>query len=194
MSIFIYKTIIFCAFLINFTLCKTSEIWRKRSVYQVLTDRFSNPAEIESACADLSKYCGGTWNGITEKLDYIQNMGFDAIWISPIFENSRDGYHGYWTTDFEKVNSHFGSEQDLANLVQEAHKRDILVMVDVVANHVSYLRNFNEGSDGAEVEEDFSMINPFNSEDHYHEPCVIQDWTDHFQLENCRLAGLPDLK
>ena len=85
-------------------------------------------------------------------------MGFDAIWISPIVENSKDGYHGYWTTDFEKVNSKFGSEQDLLNLVQEAHQRDMLVMVDVVANHVAYVNKDEETG-----KEDFSNINPFNS-------------------------------
>ena len=116
-------------------------------------------------------------------------MGFDAIWISPIFENTEDGYHGYWTSDFEKLNSKFGSSQDLAMLVQEAHRRDILVMVDVVANHVGYL-----DWDEATSTEDFSKINPFDSEEYFHEPCIIEDWNNHAQLENCRLAGLPDLK
>ena len=47
------------------------------------------------------------------------------------------GYHGYWAKDWEKRNSHFGKDQDLKNLVDECHKRDIFVMVDVVANHVA---------------------------------------------------------
>jgi alpha-amylase len=59
---------------------------------------------------------------------------------------------------------------------------DIWVMVDVVANHVGPVGN------------DFSQISPFNSPDHYHSNCDIQDWNNQWQVENCRLAGLPDLK
>ena len=43
-------------------------------------------------------------------LDYIQGMGFDAIWISPVNDNLENGYHGYWATNFETINPHFGSE------------------------------------------------------------------------------------
>ena len=63
------------------------------------------------------------------------------------------GYHGYWQTDFEKLNDHFGTEQDLKSLIDEAHKRDIYVMVDVVPNHVGYVN-----------QNDFSIIHPFNDE------------------------------
>jgi alpha-amylase len=67
---------------------------------QVVTDRFAMTSDSASAC-DTSKrtYCGGSWAGVTRHLDYIQNMGFDAVWISPIVENIDgtaygDGYHG----------------------------------------------------------------------------------------------------
>lgn len=64
-----------------------TEDWQKQSIYQVITDRFAQPSGAKaSSCTDRS-YCGGTWNGITEKLDYIQGMGFTAIWISPTVEN-----------------------------------------------------------------------------------------------------------
>jgi alpha-amylase len=62
-------------------------------------------------------------------------MGFDAIWISPVVDNLGDGYHGYWAKNWEKINSNFGSEQDLKDLVKAAHAKGISVMVDVVANH-----------------------------------------------------------
>jgi alpha-amylase len=68
------------------------------------------------------------------------------------------------------------------DLVNECHKRNILVMLDVVANHVALVGN------------DFSQINPFNSPEHYHEPCTITDWSNYVMVENCRLADLPDLK
>jgi alpha-amylase len=60
-----------------------------------------------SKCNDLSAYCGGTFKGVTDSLDYIANMGFDAIWISPVVKNYEDastnqwGYHGYWATNWE---------------------------------------------------------------------------------------------
>lgn len=63
--------------------------WRRRSIYQVMTDRFAygngTDEEDAPACAvEQGLYCGGTWKGITSKLDYIQGMNFDAIWISPV--------------------------------------------------------------------------------------------------------------
>jgi alpha-amylase len=64
-------------------------------------------------------------------------MGFDAIWISPVVDNLDPGYHGYWARNWEKINDHFGSEDDLHNLVKAAHAKNIWVMVDVVANHVA---------------------------------------------------------
>jgi len=97
-------------------------------------------------------------------------MGFDAIWISPIVENVDDpdyklgvGYHGYWAKDWSKLNSNFGSPEDLKALVQAAHEKDIWVMVDVVANHTG------------PIGDDFSKLNPFNSKDYFHNECKI-DW------------------
>ena len=122
-----------------------TEEWKERSVYQLLTDRFYGGHN-----GDMHNYLGGTFNGITEKLDYIKGMGFDAIWISPVVDNIDGGYHGYWARNWEKVNAHFGTEQDLKNLVNTAHSKGIWVMVDVVANHVGPVGN------------DFSRIYPLN--------------------------------
>ena len=63
-------------------------------------------------------------------------MGFNAIWISPVVENYENGYHGYWATNWEEINHYFGTADDLKNLVDACHEKDIWVMVDVVANHV----------------------------------------------------------
>ena len=96
---------------------------------QVLTDRFNSGSS--SPCSDLSTYCGGTFKGIIEKLDYIQDLGANAIWISPIPVNTPDGYHGYWAMDITTINPHFGSKTDLLNLVSACHARGIWVMLDV---------------------------------------------------------------
>jgi alpha-amylase len=61
----------------------------------------------------LTKYCGGTFNGITQHLDYIQGMGFDAIWISPIPHNAEPDYHGYGALNWEQINEHFGTSDEL---------------------------------------------------------------------------------
>ena len=129
----------------------------------------------------MGNYCGGTFKGIEQNLDYIAGMGFDAIWISPVPDNMDGNYHGYAARNWEKINDHFGSEEDLKSLVKAAHAKDIYVMVDVVANHVGC------------VGTDFSQIYPFNQPDHYHDECYIEDWGNQWQVEHCRLACLPDL-
>ena len=167
------------------TRCGTTDEWKSRTIYQLLTDRFARSNSDRSNCGNLSDYCGGGYKGITENLDYIQNMGFDAIWISPIIDNTDGGYHGYWARDFYKLNARFGSDQEFRDFVSECHRRGIWVMVDIVLNHVG------------PVGTDYSSIKPFDSSEHYHDYCVIDggDFDGHNQwnVENCRLAGLPDL-
>ena len=91
----------------------------------------------------------------------VTDLGFDAIWISPVVENYEGGYHGYYASDLYKINSHFGTRQDLLDLVNECHQRNIWVMVDVVANHVG------------PVGEDYAQVKQFNLPEHYHEFCTI---------------------
>ena len=157
--------------------------WKKRSVYQLLTDRYAKSGNTanDGACTNLGSYCGGTFKGVEQNLDYIAGMGFDAIWISPVVDNLAGGYHGYWAANWEKINSNFGTEDDLKSLVKAAHAKGIYVMVDVVANHC------------APIGDDFSQIYPFNQAEHYHADCDINDWGNQWQVENCRLSGLPDL-
>ncbi len=97
---------------------------------QLLTDRFAKEGGDSSQCGGHD-YCGGTFKGIISKLDYIQGLGANAIWISPISLQTDGGYHGYWQQDLTKIDPHFGTSQDLKDLVSECHKRDIWVMVDV---------------------------------------------------------------
>ena len=173
-------TILIALLLSTYVLSKTKEEWKSRSIYQLLTDRFARTHE--TGQCDLSQYCGGSYAGIIEHLDYIKGMGFDAIWISPIVENYEGSYHGYHLTNLYNLNEHFGTEDDFKALISACHEKDIWVMVDVVGNHVG------------PVGTDYSQITPFNSADHYHDYCDIVDWSDQNQVENCRLAGLPDLK
>mmetsp|Transcript_8082 Transcript_8082/g.25367 ORF Transcript_8082/g.25367 Transcript_8082/m.25367 type:complete len:483 (+) Transcript_8082:2-1450(+) len=160
--------------------------FKSRVIYQLLTDRFFYSGA-KGACQDLSTFCGGDWAGITAKLDYLQQLGVDALWISPVVENYPGGYHGYWTTDLYSLNSHFGSADDLRQLIQECHNRGFLVLFDVVANHMGGTIN------------DIGSFNPFNESQHYHDcskcpsSCAIEDYSNDQQVRLCRLAGLPDL-
>ena len=173
-------TFLLFVLLSTYVTSKSKDEWKTRSIYQILTDRFARTSDTGSCT--LSQYCGGNYQGIINHLDYIQGMGFNAIWISPIVENYAGSYHGYHLTNLYNLNSNFGSEDDFKNLITQCHNRDIWVMVDVVANHVG------------PVGTDYSQVYPFNSADHYHDYCDINDWSNQWQVENCRLSGLPDLK
>jgi alpha-amylase len=145
--------------------------------------------------------------GIISKLDYIAGMGFDAIWISPMTANTPDGYHGYWPLHFFKVNENFGTESDLKTLVRESHKRGIWVMFDVVANRTNQSAvdrcNRSRKSDPPPLDESLDVadvgyaspaeVTPFNLTEYYHANCEVSDWNNQNQVENCALAGLPDL-
>jgi alpha-amylase len=158
--------------------------WVGRRIYQVMTDRFSTTDNGNApVCYPPNNiYCGGTYQGLMQQLDYIQNMGFNAIWISPIVENTHLGYHGYWAKNFFAVNEHFGSQQDLVNFVQACHQRDIWVMVDVVMNHAGPIGT------------DYSQIYPFNQSWHYHPQCQVTQYQCLSEMVlDCRLADLPDL-
>lgn len=180
-------------FIVSFSISKNKYEWKSRSVIQLLTDRFARDSDDDkSDCilADMD-YCKGTYKGILNHLDYIENLGFDAIWISPVIENIDKSYHGYHFKNLYKLNENFGKEEDLRALIDECHRRDIWVMVDVVANHAGPLPKDSQGK------EDFSIIHPFNQEKYYHTHCDIGpgDWDTNQQIvENCRLADLPDLK
>ncbi len=77
----------------------------------------------------------GDFNGITEKLDYLKNLGINAIWLMPIHPSPT--YHGYDVIDYFKVNPDYGTMDDFKRLLSEAHKRDIRIIIDLVLNHTS---------------------------------------------------------
>jgi alpha-amylase len=170
--------------------------WKTQSIYQVLTDRFARTDGSTTASCNLASYCGGTWRGLINKLDYIQGMGFTAVWISPIVKNIEggtpygDAYHGYWATDIWSLNSHFGTEQDLQDLSRALHDRGMYLMVDIVTNHMGY--------NGCGDCVNYSTLSPFNSASFYHPFCLINDYDDEDQVRNCwsgdNTVSLPDLR
>src|SRR5207248_7295872 len=77
----------------------------------------------------------GDLRGLTQKLDYIQGLGADCIWLMPVAESP--SYHGYDVTDYYKVEPDYGTNDDFKAFVAAAHKRHIRVLVDMVLNHTS---------------------------------------------------------
>ncbi len=80
---------------------------------------------------------GGNLKGIIDKLDYLNEMGVTAIWLSPVFKQAvySTSYHGYGIQNFLEIDPHFGNREDLRALVDAAHDRGIYVILDVILNH-----------------------------------------------------------
>ena len=133
--------------------------WDNATVYFALTDRFynGNPDNDRSygrqpdGKDEIGTFHGGDFAGLTAKLDYLRALGVNALWISPPFEQMHGwvgggsrgdfqhyAYHGYYIMDFTRLDANFGTESELRTLVQEAHKRGIRILLDVVMNHPGY--------------------------------------------------------
>src|SRR5271170_779505 len=78
----------------------------------------------------------GDLNGITERLDYLQNLGVDAIWIAPMYPSPQVDF-GYDISDYENIDPHYGTLADFDHLQTEAKKRNIRIILDMVLNHTS---------------------------------------------------------
>jgi len=169
--------------LIATSLAGSTNEWKSRTIYQVLTDRFARTNGDKTACRDLRSFCGGTFQGIINNLDYIKGMGFDAIWISPVVANFPGGYHGYWAKNLYEISPEFGGSDGLRKLIQACHSKGIWVMVDVVVNHMGAIKDYNFGS-----------LYPFNKKEHYHNdvPCDFDVKNQH-KMDQCWLYSLPDL-
>lgn len=87
------------------------------------------------AFADSDNDGIGDLNGATQKLDYLKELGIQGIWLMPV--NPSPSYHGYDVTDYKEINPDYGTFDDFKTFVEEAHKRDIKVLIDLVANHTS---------------------------------------------------------
>ncbi|MBI3158473.1 MAG: alpha-amylase [Chloroflexi bacterium] len=111
--------------------------WAHSSViYQVFVDRF-HPGQGRAwlPARDLHDRHGGTLWGVAEKLDHIQRLGADALWLSPTWPSP--SHHGYDVTDYERTNPRLGGDEALRALLAEAHRRGIRVILDLVCNHIS---------------------------------------------------------
>ncbi|HUF39562.1 MAG TPA: alpha-amylase family glycosyl hydrolase [Anaerolineales bacterium] len=109
---------------------------RSARVYHIFVDRFSPGAgKGWSGETDLRAYHGGTLGGVIDHLDYIHSLGFNAIWLSPIFASP--SHHGYDATDLFQVEPRLGTNEDLEALLRLAHDLGIRIILDFVPNHWS---------------------------------------------------------
>jgi len=93
--------------------------------------KWNDPISSQHCC---HQYFGGDLAGIIEKLDYLKELGVTALYLNPIFDSG--SAHGYDTYDYMKVSPKFGTEEDLKRLLNEAHERDMRVILDFVPNHI----------------------------------------------------------
>lgn len=134
--------------------------WDEAVVYFMMTDRFFDGNESNNTASGADTYGknpglyhGGDFAGVTAKLDYLQDLGVNTIWLTPIVENiagvtvTDEGkedvpynaaYHGYWASDFTKLNPTMGTTEEFKTMISEAHKRGMRIMVDIVVNHAGY--------------------------------------------------------
>ncbi|CEG79821.1 Putative Zinc transporter YKE4 [Rhizopus microsporus] len=142
---------------------QNSNDWSSRVIYQLLTDRFAKTVDDQSPCSNLGNYCGGSFQGIINHLDYIAGMGFDAIWISPIPQNSQGGYHGATTAVavfFHEIPHEVG---DYAILVQSGFSKKKAMMAQFTTAVGAFLGTFigimiEESSLSSGVQEKASAI------------------------------------
>ena len=125
--------------------------------YFVMADRFNNGSNTNDdgglgsdplvSGFDPTKkgfYNGGDLKGLLDKIDYIQDLGTTSIWLTPSFKNkavqredNSAGYHGYWVTDFTRIDPHLGTNEELKVLIDEAHSRGMKVYFDIITNHTA---------------------------------------------------------
>jgi glycosidase len=155
------------------------------AIYFVLVDRFFNGDPSNDGDADPSDpvaWHGGDLEGVIQKLDHLQALGVETLWLSPIYASRSEpwlghgAFHGYWVLDPAGFNARLANAETLARLRSAAHARGMKIMLDTVVNHVGY---------------DTPMLK--THPEFFHAPKTIEDWNDPVQLVTHQVHGLPDL-
>ncbi|BAC88314.1 cyclomaltodextrin glucanotransferase [Gloeobacter violaceus PCC 7421] len=189
--------------------------FRGETIYFIVVDRFFNgdpdnddgpdPSLYDPERQDWGKYWGGDLQGIIEKLDYLQQLGVTAVWVTPLFEQveamawEAAPIHGYWTRDFKRINPRWvagehevrlfeRNDTTFDRLIEALHKRGMKLVLDIVCNHSSP----DAGGIKGQLFDDGKLIADYNDDkDHwYHHYGEVNNWDDEWQVQNCDLAGL----
>ena len=103
-------------------------------IYHIMVDRFNGGWQTPPP--SVNDFCGGTLQGVIDKLDYIKCLGFNTIMLTPFLKTA--GYHGYHTLSYDEVDPHFGTWEIFQNLLNVAHEKGLRVICDFVPNHCFY--------------------------------------------------------
>ncbi len=207
------------------TVHKESPIWTDQVIYFALLDRLYNGDKSnddmgynETNVSEETWFSGGDFAGLEQKLDYIKELGATAIWITPPVKNewsegNYGGSHGYWASDFMKVDPHYGDLAAYKSFVDAAHDKGLYVIQDIVVNHVGdYFNVSNNDSkkwslknktlptkspeqlpwslnDPSLFTEDELLNNSF-----YNWTPAISDYNDSSQLFTYQLSNLDDMR
>jgi glycosidase len=196
--------------------------WRDQIIYFVMTDRFADgdPKNNDQGAGEFRAgndhfYQGGDLKGLIEKLDYIRGLGATSVWITPPVLNrwldprtNTAGYHGYWASDFSKIDPHLGSMEDLQHLAKQLHARGMYLVQDIVLNHTAdffqYEGGWNKNNpsafykrDGQPAQLPFQFNDPRNPMDRakaiYNWTPNVADYRNAMQRESFQMSGLDDL-
>jgi glycosidase len=171
--------------------------WRDVWIYFMMVDRFNNPAappHHQPWDQPWGDYQGGTFAGIKQQLDYLQELGVGALWLSPLLKNCQfsPSYHGYGFQNFLAIEPRFSSdperarhdpqfvEDELRELVDEAHARNIYVIFDIVLHHVGDVFAYPG----------FGSIAPWNTQPY---PILWRDEQGNPNAEWTEASSVPDL-
>jgi glycosidase len=173
--------------------------WKDEIIYFIMIDRFHDGESQEitlyqpqsnkqSEQSWLMQRHGGTFQGIIAQLHYIKNLGCTAIWLSPVFENYENSYHGYAINNFLNTDPRFGSVEELKELINAAHQLDIRIVLDIVINHTADTWSYKEGSPyytgstfdfGNWRDEQYPIPSELRNPKFYNRFGAIQNWDDY---------------
>ncbi len=207
---------------------RPSPDWRDQVLYFALTDRFDDgDARNNDQGAGVfdpsrrNRYSGGDLAGLTRRLDYIRGLGATGLWLTPPVANQwldpagdYTGYHGYWAENFTRVDRHLGTLADYRRLSRELHRRDMVLVQDIVVNHTGNFFHHGTGWDPADParswrantgtkpvaapsQAPFHLNDPRRAADRragtYHWTPPVADYTDRRQELDFQMSGLDDL-
>jgi alpha-amylase len=181
--------------------------WTEEFIYFLMVDRFHDDKprqptfkkERSLGFPTADAFFGGNLRGITRNLDYIAGLGCTAVWLSPIFVTN--AYHGYDIRNYLDIDPHFGSKQDLIDLVDAAHQKNMRVILDVVINHSGDNWEYKGGSKSYNgTRFDFDSFRPgravvpeeLRNADYYHRRGSITNYDDGTQVQLGDISGLKD--
>lgn len=197
--------------------------WENQVIYFLMTDRFAdgNPNNNDFGTNeydpnDHRKFQGGDFKGIQDNLNYLDELGIDAIWFTPPVANqwwnpdtNFTGYHGYWASHFMEIDPHYGTLQELKNLSDAIHQKGMYLIQDIVVNHTGNYFSYEGGYEaenptkfytkvGAPTQAPFDKNDPNNPEHLaagiYNFTPYISDYQDESQILTYQMGMLDDLK